>query len=550
MKAAVSMTWFVLIVCLALSYQPSMAQEQGPRKVDKLFGAEEQGPRKVDKLFGAEEQGPRKVDKLFGAEEQGPRKVDKLFGAEEQGPRKVDKLFGAERNVNYDETSHCLKCHGEKGSLKKFPNGDFISTYVDREAFKLSVHRTLRCTDCHREFSAEHHPDRSFRNKLQYRIKASNVCRDCHKERDIRSVAIHDTLFRKEKAGEAVVCTNCHSAHAVTPVIGGNASAAEEKYCLGCHSRDKKMVFNTRESLSLQVHISELRNSPHRDLGCSDCHFGFSAENHPQRRFRYEREYRISSAEICRRCHFDKYSMVSESIHYNMLSSGRLEAPTCIDCHGGHAVSSLGNNRLLVVMKCRKCHGKIYDVYARSVHGKALLNESNKDVPICIDCHSSHKVKRPLSADFHDSIPDMCAKCHSNAQLMGKYGLSTAVVKTYLSDFHGMTLGLHRKEPQKNYRPEPPMAVCTDCHGTHEIAAVMGADIPVVKNKLLKRCQKCHSNASANFPDAWLSHYKPSLRVAPFVFIAEEFYKIMMPLMVAGVLFQILLHIWRYLANR
>ncbi len=181
--------------------------------------------------------------------------------------------------------------------------------------------------------------------------------------------------------------------------------------------------------------------------------------------------------------------------------------------------------------------------------GKALF-DGNKDVPICTDCHSSHDIKNPSLSVFHDSIPEMCGKCHSNAAIMGKYGLSTDVVKSYLSDFHGMTLGLHRKEAQKDYRPDPPIAVCTDCHGTHEIAAVLGADIQGVKDKLLKRCQKCHSNATANFPDAWLSHYKPSLRVAPLVFIVEQFYKVLLPLMVVGVLFQIVLHIWRYLANR
>jgi predicted CXXCH cytochrome family protein len=470
--------------------------------------------------------------------------------AEERGPRKVDKLIVAERNAAEDEKGYCLKCHGEKGSVKKFPDGDFIPTYIDSQAFTMSVHRSLRCTACHKEFSLQRHPERSFRNKLQYRIKESHVCRDCHKEGTIRSEAIHESLFRKEKAGEAVVCTNCHSAHAGTPVIGGNASAAEEKYCLGCHSKEKKMVFNSKEFVSVRVNAGELRNSPHKDVGCSDCHFGFSAENHPHRRFRYEREYRISSAEMCRRCHFDKYSKVSESIHYNMLSAGRLEAPTCIDCHGGHAVSSLGNNRSLAVAKCRKCHGDVYEVYARSVHGKALFNENNRDVPICIDCHSSHGIKNPFSPGFHDYIPETCGKCHSNATLMGKYGLSTDVVKTYLSDFHGMTLGLQRKDTQKGYRPEPPMAVCTDCHGTHDISGILGADVHVVKNKLLKRCQKCHSNATSNFPDAWLSHYKPSLKVAPLVFIVEQFYKIIMPLMVAGLLFQILLNIWRYLANR
>ena len=96
----------------------------------------------------------------------------------------------AQGNADEDERNQCLKCHGEKGSIKKFSDGDFISTYVDPLAFAASVHRTLRCTACHKEFSLQHHPERSFRNKLQYRIKESHVCRDCHKEGTIRSVAV------------------------------------------------------------------------------------------------------------------------------------------------------------------------------------------------------------------------------------------------------------------------------------------------------------------------------------------------------------------------
>jgi cytochrome c1 len=451
------------------------------------------------------------------------------------------------------ENKQCLKCHGEHGSVKKFPDGDFISTYVDADALALSVHRSLKCTACHKEFSDQRHPDRAFRTKLQFRIKESHGCRDCHAEEALKSRAIHEALFKKETAGEALVCTNCHSAHAVTHIAGGNVSKSEEQYCLRCHATEKHMSFKSGETLSVRVSVSELRDSPHRNVGCSDCHFGFSADDHPRMQFRSERQYRLAASEICRRCHYDMYSKASEGIHYAMLSVGKLEAPTCIDCHGGHAVTSLGSNRLGIVQKCKSCHARVYEVYARSVHGGALLKENNKDVPTCVDCHSSHSIKAASSSDFRETLPDTCGKCHSNGTIMGKYGLSTDVVKTYLSDFHGVTIGFYKNEQgdgQKRYQPDRPMAVCTDCHGTHDIASVSGIGAQTFKKTLQKRCLTCHSNASENFPDAWISHYKPSLANAPLVFIAEQFYGIMMPLMVIGLLFQIFLHIWRYLVNR
>jgi predicted CXXCH cytochrome family protein len=455
----------------------------------------------------------------------------------------------AQDNAEVGGKKRCLTCHGEKGSVKKFADGDAMSTYVDAKALDMSVHGSLLCTACHKEFSDKSHPDRAFRTKAQYRIKESYGCRDCHEEAVIKSRAVHEALFKKEKAGEAVVCANCHSAHAVTHIAGGNVSKSEQNFCLRCHAYENQMVFKNGEFVSIRVKVVELHNSSHKNVGCSDCHFGFSAEDHPHRHFNSERQYRIASSETCRRCHFDKYTQSSEGIHYAKLSVGKLDAPTCVDCHGGHSVSSL-NNRLAVVQKCRTCHSKVYDVYAKSVHGSALFKENNKDVPVCTDCHMSHTMKDPASSDFHNSIPDTCSHCHSNAAIMGKYGLSTEVVKTYLSDFHGVTLNLYRKEAGKRYQPDRSMAVCTDCHGTHGITNVSGAGKQILKQTLGKRCRSCHSNATDNFPDAWLSHYKPTLATAPLVYIVEQFYKILMPLMAIGLLFQVFLHIWRYFTGR
>lgn len=460
------------------------------------------------------------------------------------------QLSFAEKHAEGPEKEFCLKCHGEGGSVKKFPDGDFISTYVDPKILDKSVHKSLPCSSCHKDFSGERHPDRAFRSKLQYKIKESHVCRDCHPDQIIKSRAIHDALFKKEENGEAIICTNCHSAHSVARVAKGNVSTTEENYCLNCHASESRMLFKNGEAISLHVRIEDIRGSTHRNIACSDCHFGFSADDHPKRRFSSRRTYRLSSSEMCKRCHFDKYSKVSESIHYTMLSSGRLDAPNCVDCHGGHAVLSLSKSRLSVVQKCKTCHDEVYEIYARSVHGSALFKENNKDVPICIDCHSSHSIKDPSSSGFHDYIPDLCSKCHSNSALMGRYGLSTEVVKTYLQDFHGVTLSLYRKEGQHRYRPERPVAVCTDCHGTHGIMSVSGADLKTVKANLLKRCQTCHTDATRNFPDAWLSHYKLSLAVSPLVFIVEQFYKILMPLMVVGLLFQVFLDFWRYFTSK
>jgi predicted CXXCH cytochrome family protein len=239
-----------------------------------------------------------------------------------------------------------------------------------------------------------------------------------------------------------------------------------------------------------------------------------------------------------------------ESIHYTMLSQGNLAAPVCIDCHGSHGISHIHKSRALIAKRCQQCHAKIYDIYAKSIHGNALFNENNQDVPVCADCHTAHTIEDPRTLNYRERVPDLCSSCHANKAVVGKYGLSTAVVDTYLSDFHGITLKFYKLQKGVLNKPAKPMAVCTDCHGTHNISSTVGPDSTIVKANLVKRCQKCHAEAPKNFPDSWLSHYEPTLTRAPLVFFITLAYKIFIPVLVAGLVLQILLHIWRYVVNR
>jgi predicted CXXCH cytochrome family protein len=231
-----------------------------------------------------------------------------------------------------------------------------------------------------------------------------------------------------------------------------------------------------------------------------------------------------------------------------MLSQGDLDAPVCIDCHGSHDISRIGNERVLIAKRCQRCHAEIYDTYAKSVHGNALFNENNQDVPMCTDCHTAHTIEDPRTVDYRDRVPEMCSNCHANKAIVGKYGLSVDVVDNYLSDFHGVTLKFYRM--QKDTLDTKPIAVCTDCHGTHNVSSTVGPDATIVKANLVKTCQRCHVQAPKNFPDSWLSHYKPSFTRAPLVFFVNWIYKIFIPILIAGLVLQILLHIWRYVVDR
>ena len=430
----------------------------------------------------------------------------------------------------------CLGCHQMDQSMK-FGNGETLSIKVNAPDIEKSVHRIIGCSACH-GFTADNHPQRSYKSRKEFSSLSARKCMQCH---DTKKNKIHEKLIKESAATTA--CTDCHGSHAVKRV---RELSKGNQYCLTCHNKELEVHYKDGHKETTMVDEAALNNSVHKNLSCVDCHVRVSSEDHPVREFLSKRNFSMVMAENCRRCHFDKYSRTLEGIHFKLLTGGNVNAPICSDCHGTHAIASARKDKLANAKKCEQCHKDIYAIYAKSVHGSALINENIEDVPICSDCHRAHDNAGPHTANFRVSIPQICAGCHAKKEIMQKYGLSTKVIDTYLQDFHGITMKFYKQYGQT----EKQIAVCIDCHGVHDIARVKNQSAAVVKQNLLKRCQKCHADASANFPDSWVSHYEPNFKKAPLVYLVDLGYKIFIPFMIIGLLLQIVLHLWRYAVSR
>jgi hypothetical protein len=114
---------------------------------------------------------------------------------------------------------------------------------------------------------------------------------------------------------------------------------------------------------------------------------------------------------------------------------------------------------------------------------------------------------------------------------MAKYGISTDVFNTYISDFHGTTVAIFEKIAPDQQTNKP---VCIDCHGVHDMRKVDDPESRVIKENLLATCQRCHPDATSNFPTAWLSHYQPSPQHYPVVYYVTLFYKVFIPTLIGG----------------
>lgn len=319
--------------------------------------------------------------------------------------------------------------------------------------------------------------------------------------------------------------------------------------CLGCHEdKDLAVDLPSGEKRSLHIDRDAYARSVHGDkLGCLDCHPGMTEVPHPAKPFRTLRDFTIAYYEACKRCHFANYTKTLDSVHYSRIAQGDPRAPVCVDCHTAHVVTQPDVPRSRISQTCAKCHREVSAAYAKSVHGRALLEEDNRDVPVCTDCHRAHNIADPRTPSFRLATPELCGGCHANERLMAKYGLSTKVLQTYLADFHGMTASFYRAQQD---RAAAPTALCTDCHGIHDIRKVRDPTSRVMQANLVKVCRQCHPDASESFPAAWLSHYEPSWQRAPLVYAVKLFYLVFIPFVVGGLVLQILLHLWRVVVNR
>jgi formate dehydrogenase gamma subunit len=163
---------------------------------------------------------------------------------------------------------------------------------------------------------------------------------------------------------------------------------------------------------------------------------------------------------------------------------------SCTDCHGAHELQLPSNpnskiNRFNIPKTCSTCHADIYAKYIESVHGQGFLAGA-QDAPICTDCHSEHAIKAPTNptSSVYSAVVSktLCAECHDVAKIANRYGMSTAVVSSYLDSYHGLAMR----------GGSLVTANCASCHGVHDILPSSNPKSSINKKNLPETCGKCH----------------------------------------------------------
>jgi hypothetical protein len=282
--------------------------------------------------------------------------------------------------------------------------------------------------------------------------------------------------------------------------LSSNAQLQNQK-CLICHGKRDFSVKKEDGTLKpLFVSDSSLKFTPHLNLNCYDCHndiVEITAMGH-------KKDVKVVQ---CTRCHYennpvgapetDKYKEFQESVHQQERLKGNTNAPMCQTCHGTHDIKKRNSMSPMDMKKkvakvCGKCHLDIYTLYSTSIHGTALFEKNNPDVPGCTDCHGEHKIKRPddpASTVYNTKIYSTCGECHASAKIVEKYGIKADKFQTFESSYHGIAVQFGEKT----------VANCASCHGIHDIKPQNDPGSSINPINITKTCGKCHPDANANY---------------------------------------------------
>lgn len=318
--------------------------------------------------------------------------------------------------------------------------------------------------------------------------------------------------------------------------------ANDNAECLDCHSTLEGVhTFANGDTIALRVAGETYSQGVHASVACQVCHTNLVAYPHPANPAQSAREYTLQYADTCKQCHPGQAEQVLDSAHTRLAEQGNPNTPVCADCHDPHAQAKIEKDangdpaaaeNVKIASTCEKCHAGIVGEYKESVHGQGVFGENNPDVPACHDCHGIHNIATARSDEFRLNSPGLCSECHTRRDIMDQYGISTDVMDTYVSDFHGTTVVLFERTSPELPTNKP---VCYDCHGIHDIARTDDPEKGLqIKTNMLATCQKCHPDATENFPESWMSHYIASPDKFPLVFYVQWFYRLFIPAVIGG----------------
>ena len=370
----------------------------------------------------------------------------------------------------------CMDCH-EDPDLTREIGGREVSLQIDLDRFNRSVHVDLECVGCHEDLDG--FDDFPHEDNL-----TEVACDNCHDDIAERyAMSLHGQEVARG-APLAPKCWDCHGAHDIMPPDSPEARVAKHKIPIMCGRCHKEGTSVTKT-------------------------------------------YDIPQDSI-----LSHYSL---SIHgYGLFQQGLTVTAVCSDCHTAHFVlphddprSSI--NRANIANTCQQCHGRIKEVHQKVIKGELWESEPHK-VPVCVDCHEPHKVRKVFYGEVSDSDclkchadPDLkmlrdgieisltvdslethssahqstrCAQCHTGVSPGEKRPCRTVADRVDCSICHSEIVDIYATSTHGRLsdRGDDQAPICTDCHGRHGTRYKNDKLSPTFPTNVPALCGECHQH--------------------------------------------------------
>ncbi len=207
-----------------------------------------------------------------------------------------------------------------------------------------------------------------------------------------------------------------------------------------------------------------------------------------------------AAQETCAECHSDPEMfegtegadrlVVAEEVYLESIHGQMGFA--CVDCHMDVDEADLPHEDELAPVDCSFCHEEASIAFHESLHGYAL-DRGNPKAPDCTTCHGVHDilpVADPESPANERRIVATCSACHEQGGLLTDPLVHMPhTAADYPRSVHGAASNLGDSKA----------AVCTSCHGTHELRGPEDPRSRIHRNNVATTCGECHEQASAEY---------------------------------------------------
>jgi len=380
--------------------------------------------------------------------------------------------------VSAQTVEDCMACHEDR-ELTGERDRRTISVFVDLKKFRNSVHADFQCVDCHADLAGSDFPHNEQTQPVD--------CGSCHDDIAREYNASLHGIAVKEGLRLAPRCWDCHGSHDILPHTSPDSRVTKFNIpymCGSCHKEGTEVTrtFNIPQD-SILTHYSESMHGEglyKRGLTvtavCSDCHTAHSVLPHTDPRSSI---YKDNVPKMCQKCHGQIEAVHRKVIRGELWEKEPKNVPICIDCHSPHRIRKIFYELGMSNRDCLECHARpdlktVREGVTISLYVDTLeVHDSIHRNTACAQCHTgaSPATRRPC-ATITTKVD--CSICHAE------------VIQTYATSTHGVLAD----------RGDVNAPVCRDCHGVHNTKDHRNPRSTTYPTNVPDLCGQCHKEGN------------------------------------------------------